>query len=364
MTRSPISFALRSVNSRACKNRPVRIALDATYSIGPELTGVGVYSREILHGLALRHPQARYRFCYRTHKFLKSFGEKLPRGASRRPFTESWLPAHELFHGLNQRVPAARTRRCVTTFHDLFVMTGDYSTAEFRQRFTAQARAAAVRSDLILCVSAFTASQVESLLNVPKQKLRVIHHGVHAPAELPALESREPIVLSVGSIQKRKNTARLVEAFEQTRRGWKLVLAGAAGFGAEDIIAQIHRSPRAADIQVTGYLPLAALHALYRRASLCAFPSLGEGVGIPVIEAMAWGIPVITSDRSALAEISGDAALHVNPDSVEELTQALQTLMDHPGLRRQLAARGKEWAQQFTWDRAVDATWDAYRELL
>jgi glycosyltransferase involved in cell wall biosynthesis len=342
----------------------VRIALDATYSTGSELTGVGVYSREILRGLALGHPLPRYSFCYRPHKFLKSFSDKLPPRASRRLFTESWLPPHDLFHGLNQRVPAARTRRCVTTFHDLFVMTGDYSSSDFRQRFSAQARAAASRSDLILCVSAFTASQVESLLNVPKQKLRVIHHGVHAPAELPATEGREPIVLSVGSIQKRKNIARLVEAFERTRPGWKLILAGAAGFGAEEIVTQIQRSRRASDIEVTGYVTNAALHALYRRASLFAFPSLDEGFGIPVIEAMAWGIPVITSDRSALVEVSGDAALHVNPNSLEDLHQALQTLMDQPGLRSRLIGLGRDWAQQFTWARAVDATWTAYRELL
>ena len=93
----------------------MRIALDATYSLGPALTGVGVYSREILHGLAHRRPQARYTFCYRSNKFFKSFTDKLPPGASRRPFTDSWLPPHDLFHGLNQRVPAAHTRRCVNS---------------------------------------------------------------------------------------------------------------------------------------------------------------------------------------------------------------------------------------------------------
>ena len=343
----------------------MRIALDATYSTGAELTGVGVYSREILHGLPERHPEARYSFCYRSHKFFKSFSRRLPARASRRLFTESWLPSHDLFHGLNQRVPAAPTRRCVTTFHDLFVMTGDYSTPDFRERFTAQARHAASRSDLILCVSAFTASQVESLLNVPAARLRVVHHGVHSPAALPAPEARENIVLTVGSIQRRKNTARLVEAFSQTTPpGWKLILAGAAGYGAEEALAAIENSPRAADIEVTGYVSNARLEDLYRRASIFAFPSLDEGFGIPVIEAMAWGLPVVTSDRSALAEISGDAALNVDPHDTAEIANALQTLMEQPGLRAELAARGRDWAARFTWPRAVDATWAAYRELL
>lgn len=342
----------------------MRIALDATYGTGPELTGVGVYSREILHGLAQRHPEALYRFCYRSHRFFKSFATPIPPRASRWPFTESWLPPHDLFHGLNQRVPAARTRRCVSTFHDLFVMTGDYSTPDFRTRFTAQARQAAERSDLILCVSAFTADQVAGLLNVPRARLRVIHHGVDSPPALPPPETRQPIVLTVGSIQKRKNTARLVEAFEQTRPGWKLILAGAAGYGAADITARIAQSPRAADIEVTGYISNAALADLYRRAALFAFPSLDEGFGIPVIEAMAWGIPVITSDRSALAEISGDAALHVDPNDTAQLAAALQKGMDQPTLRDDLIARGRAWSSQFTWARAVDATWAAYRELV
>ncbi|HEU0123663.1 MAG TPA: glycosyltransferase family 1 protein [Bryobacteraceae bacterium] len=342
----------------------MRIALDATYGVGSELTGVGVYCREILHGLVRRHPEAAYRFCYRPHKYGKALREPVPRGAARWPFTDSWLPPHDLFHGLNQRVPAARTRRCVTTFHDLFVMTGDYSTPDFRERFTAQARQAASRSDLVLCVSAFTASQVQSLLHVPPARLRVIHHGVHAPAKLPPGEEREPIVLSVGSIQKRKNTARLVEAFAQTRPGWRLILAGAAGYGAEGIVERLRKGPRADDIEITGYVSNAELESLYRRASLFAFPSLDEGFGIPLIEAMAWGVPVVTSDRSALAEVAGEAALNVNPEDVGELAQALQTLMDQPSLRRELAQRGRERASHFTWERAVDATWQAYQELL
>jgi glycosyltransferase involved in cell wall biosynthesis len=342
----------------------VRIALDATYAAGSELTGVGVYSREILHGLCRRHPEARYSFCYRSHRFLKSFSTPIPSHAARRPFFESWLPPHDIFHGLNQRVPAARTRRCVTTFHDLFVLTGQYSTPEFRARFAAQARHAAERSDLILCVSAFTAQQVHDLLGVPTARLRVIHHGVSHPPSPPSASAREPIVLTVGSIQKRKNSARLVEAFSQTRPGWKLILAGAAGFGAQETLDAINASPRAADIEVTGFLSDAQLTALYRRASIFAFPSLDEGFGIPVIEAMAHGVPVITSNRSALAEISGHAALQVDPEDTAALANALERWMDSPSERVTYTDLGLRWAAPFTWDRAVDATWAAYRELL
>ena len=343
----------------------MHIALDATYAVGRELTGVGVYSREILHGLPALYPEARYTFCYRPNRFLRAFRESIPRAAQRRPLFESGPPrAADIFHALNQRVPATKHKRTVTTFHDLFVLTNEYSTKEFRDRFADQARHAAERSDAVICVSQFTADQVASLLNVERARLHVVHHGVHGPEELPPREAREQLVLSVGSIQKRKNTARLVEAFELTPPGWKLILAGAPGYEAESVMQRIAESPRREDISVTGYINQSELEHLYAKASLFAFPSLDEGFGIPVIEAMAWGVPVITSDRSALAEVSGEAALHIDPENIEELATALQTTMESPGLRKELAVRGLEWSAKFTWQAAVEKTWNVYQQLL
>ncbi len=163
----------------------MKIALDATYSVGRNLTGVGVYSREIIHGLAAAHPEARFLACYRPHRLLRSFSDSLPRNASRRLLWQDWGAAADLFHGLNQRIDSTRYRRAISTFHDLFVMSGDYSTPEFRLRFTEQARAAAERSDLIVTVSQFTADQVHDLLKVDRARLRVIHHGVRRRRRSP-----------------------------------------------------------------------------------------------------------------------------------------------------------------------------------
>src|SRR5207244_2103262 len=102
---------------------PLRIALDATYSIGDNLSGMGVYSREILFGLAAAHPEASFQFCYRPHRFLRSWRETLPRNCRRSMLQEPVLPrGADIFHGLNQRLPSIRLRRTVTTFHDLFVL--------------------------------------------------------------------------------------------------------------------------------------------------------------------------------------------------------------------------------------------------
>ena len=122
---------------------------------------------------------------------------------------------------LNQRLPAGRLRRTVTTFHDLFVLTGEYSTPEFRSRFADQARRAASRSDLIIAVSQFTAGQVEQLLKVDRSRLRVVPHGVMVrQAFPPVFAPREKIILHVGALQERKNIIRLVRAFETVSSEW------------------------------------------------------------------------------------------------------------------------------------------------
>jgi glycosyltransferase involved in cell wall biosynthesis len=342
----------------------LNIALDATYSLGPKRSGIGVYSREILVGLARAHPEARFLYCYRPHRFLRSFSDRLPSNVRRRLLRENRAPDADLFHGLNQRLGTARYSRSVTTFHDLFVISGDYSTLEFRERFTAQARDAAERSDLIIAVSAFTASQVEQLLHVEPSRIRVIHHGARPVPASAVPVPREPMILSVGAIQRRKNIVRLIEAFESTGPEWKLVLAGSSGFDSEAALERIARSPRRGDIQVPGYVTGPELEQLYRRASIFAFPSLDEGFGMPVLDAMARGVPVLTSSVSAMPEIAGDAALLVDPMDVQSIADGLRRLTTDTILRERLIHAGLERAKQFTWEKSVQETWKVYRELL
>src|SRR5438067_8020394 len=227
----------------------LRIALDATYSVGDALSGVGLYSREILSGLAAAHPEARFDFCYRPHRYLRS--RDLPANARRRLLLGP--RSADLFHGLNQRLPRIWRGRAIATFHDLFVMTGEYSTPEFRARFTAQAREAASRADAVIAVSAFTGRQVVELLNVDAARVYVVHHGLR-PLPYRMDLPRENVVLNVGAIQTRKNIARLVEAFETLDASWRLVLAGGFGYGSGEIRAHIERSTARERISVLGYI--------------------------------------------------------------------------------------------------------------
>ena len=347
----------------------MRIALDATYSLGKNLSGVGVYSREMMSGLARAHPEQSFRFYYRPHRLFKSLSEQLPANASRRLLAGA--PHADLFHALNQRLDGRvdrRSRRTVCTFHDLFVMTGEYSSPEFRARFTEQARQAAANSDAIIAVSQSTASQVEQLLGVEPARIHVVPHGSPQGASVSAAAGaarRENLVLFVGVIQRRKNVGRLVKAFERLPAGWRLALAGASqGYGAAEELRAVEESPRRADIDILGHLSGEQLAALYARARIFAFPSLDEGFGMPILEAMAHGVPVVTSQSSAMPEVAGDAALLVDPLNIDQLAHALTRLAGDEGLREDLIARGRARVPRFTWDSAVAQTWAVYEKVM
>jgi glycosyltransferase involved in cell wall biosynthesis len=341
----------------------LNIAIDATYSVGRNLSGVGVYSIEVMREMAAQHPETRWNWLYRPHRLARSFEDTVPGNVRRGLLLDRalWRNAR-LFHGLNQRLPRKRFPLQVATFHDLFVMTGEYSTPEFRRRFTAQARHAAKEADRIIAVSCFTAEQVVSILGVPRSRVAVVPHGVRPLP--PSGAPREKIVLHVGAIQKRKNLVRLVRAFAALPDDWRLVLAGSSGYGAEEVFAEIERSTFRNRIAVAGYASAQELGNLYSRAMIFAFPSLDEGFGMPVLEAMSAGVPVIASNSSAVVEVAGDAAILVDAESEEQLAAALRHAAEDNGSREILIAKGLQRARQFTWRRAAMETWAVYRELL
>ena len=339
------------------------IALDATFSVGSGLSGVGVYSREILNGLAASGMAGRWDWFYRSPRYWKALRLSKPANVSRLFLSDSWGNRRAaLFHGLNQRLPRRRFLRQIATFHDLFVLSGVYSTPEFRERFAAQAREAASGADLIIAVSEFTAGQVERYLKVPRSRIRVVHHGV-LPRVTQATMPRQKVVLCVGAIQRRKNQAGLVRAFRAMPADWKLILAGSQGYEADEVLAEIAKSPRRDDIRITGYLTDEEIGHWYAKASIFAFPSFDEGFGMPVLEAMTAGVPVIAGNRSALPEVCGDAAMLVDPENDDELANALTVLAQDTTFGEELSRRGKIRAAEFNWTTAVAETAAVYKEL-
>lgn len=320
----------------------------------------------MLRGLAALRPDLDWGWYYRPHRYLKSyvkrFREPLPPNAHRALLFDraAWRP-RRLFHGFNQRLPETPFARQVVTFHDLFVMTAEYSTPEFRARFAAQAQHAARTADRIIAVSQFTADQVAALLPVPRERITVIPHGIRA---LPPVEAtREKIVLHVGAIQKRKNLVRLVHAFAALPKDWRLVLAGSSGYGSEQVLDAVNGSSCKDRIQMTGYVTSTELARWYARASVFAFPSLDEGFGMPVLEAMSAGVPVLAANGSAVREVAADAALLVDPLSVDEMAEGLKQLAAGEQLREGMITAGHRRAAEFSWDRACAATLGVYETL-
>jgi glycosyltransferase involved in cell wall biosynthesis len=360
------------------------IALDATAAAHPEPTGTGVYSRMLIQALAdsrLRggFPDARLALCLRIGPYFK-WGRKRrwPEGCSASPFWEPWLPPRPaaLFHGLNQRLPQRPYPVRVVTIHDLFPLTStEYSSPSFQQRFTQVLREAVARADRIIAVSDATRQQLLRHTDASDSRIRVIHHGVDpvppaTPEEQQAFRSQvlglppnERFFLNVGAIQVRKNIANIVLALRQLP-DYRLVLAGADGYGAEAIHEEIAREGLSARVVRTGHASRETLRLLYSTAAALVFPSLEEGFGMPILEAMSCGLPVITSNGSAMPEVAGDAAVLVDPLNISEIAAAMRRVAEDEPFAADLQRRGQARARLFTWAKCAAETWDVYREVL
>jgi glycosyltransferase involved in cell wall biosynthesis len=179
--------------------------------------------------------------------------------------------------------------------------------------------------------------------------------AVHPEADELALVRqgvRRPYVLATGTLEPRKNLPRLIEAFtalpEHVRAGRELVLAGAPGWETAETFANVARHARM--VKTLGYVPDEDLPALYRNADVFCYPSLYEGFGIPVLEAMCCGTAVLTSGRSSMPEVAGDAAYYIDPDDTADIARGLSELLSDSLLRETLVTRGLKRAQQFTWE--------------
>jgi glycosyltransferase involved in cell wall biosynthesis len=187
----------------------------------------------------------------------------------------------------------------------------------------------------------------------------------------PALKRHHiefPYILYVGSIEPRKNLPRLLVAYAHLRRRgstrWRLVVAGPRKWKSGPVYDAVARLELAEHVHFAGFVPEADLPALYNGADLFAFPSLYEGFGLPVLEAMACGTPVVTANTSSLPEVAGAAALLVDPSDVEEIAGALRRVLEDPALARDLRERGLARAAQFSWERTARATVAVYEKVL
>jgi alpha-1,3-rhamnosyl/mannosyltransferase len=266
----------------------------------------------------------------------------------------------DLFHATNQLRRPIRRARLTATIHDLTALTRpDLHTAANVQADSGFADRVLKRAAGLIAVSEHTRQDAIRLLGIPPEKIETIHPGIderffHAVAEPP----ERPYVLYLGTIEPRKNVDRLLDAWAalkpSLREEFELVIAGPAGWRAGPTLARLASRPPG--VRYLGYVPETSLPGLTAGATAFAYPSQYEGFGFPVAQAMAAGVPVLTSNLSSLPEVVGDAALLVDANSEREIAAALSRLLESAELRARLSAAGREQARRFRWDRCARAS--------
>lgn len=286
----------------------------------------------------------------------------------------------DLVHGGAHALPLAWSGPSVVTIHDLAFLLLPHTSPRFRRIYLRWMVALAARkADRIIAVSESTRRDTIRLLGVPPDHVTCIYEGVaehfrpdadgKAIAELRLRRGLpERFILCVATIEPRKNLIRLIDAYGALRArgctGWHLVIAGGAGPGYQTILR--HRASAALEdsVHFPGYVPESELPLWYNAASLFVFPSLYEGFGLPVLEALACGTPVVASNSSALPEVAGAAGILVDPADVATIADGMQRVLEDGGLREQLSSAGPVQAAKFTWRSAAEATLSLYRSIL
>ena len=287
----------------------------------------------------------------------------------------------DIYHAPANVIPYTYTGDSVITVHDLaiykypswFPKGQEFSTKILCPKSINKAKR-------IIAVSESTKRSVINLFKMPANKISVIYEGFFKDKIPSKVEEKrildrykidsEKYILYVGTIEPRKNIVNIIRAFDllNKRRGrkfkdYRLVIAGGKGWKYEDVFKAIKNSPYSHRIKYLNYIPHKDKLALINRAECFVFPSLWEGFGLPVLEAMSLGTPVVSSNVSSLPEVAGKAAQLVNPRQVSEISKALNDVLSKATLRNKMRKTGLEQAKKFSWDKCAKETLKVYREV-
>jgi glycosyltransferase involved in cell wall biosynthesis len=368
--------------------------MDFGLDVRPSLsrpTGVGTYVLGLAERLPYLAPDDRFHF------FSASIKERYPRRgwAGNARLVDRRLPVHglnaawnrlgwppldrlvgaslDLVHSPTPLLVPCRKGKRVVTIHDLFFLKRpDMVEGEVLRDYVPLVRDHVRRADGVLCVSEYTAAETRRLLDVPEEKIAVTPHGVdptyrEAPSDDEVDEALRRLrlprggLLYVGSSEKRKNLVTLVMAYMTLARRRRLPPLVLAGPGSDWAQGGSRVGPQ---IVATGYIDKRDVRALMAASSMLVLPSLEEGFGLPVVEAMAAGLPVVCSTGSALAEVAGDAACLVDAHDANGLAHAAERLLDDRALAAEMRRRGLERSRRFDWSDTAARTLAFYRKVL
>jgi glycosyltransferase involved in cell wall biosynthesis len=358
----------------------VRVLLDYRPALR-ERTGVGEYAHQVASGLSKRLAKPGD-----LTLFSSSWKDRLSPGVipgartvdARIPVTFlnlawhrlEWPPVEllagpvDVAHSLHPLLMPARRAAQVVTVHDLYFLDQPEKTAmEIRRDYPALAASHAQRADAVITVSKYTAGNIRTKLGLARETITICPPA--APMWTP-VDRRDPRghILFMGTVEPRKNVPALLRAYAAlvTRRPETppLAIAGKIVDACQSVLSEIAAPPLAGRVRPVGYVSGNDRERLYREASMLVLPSFDEGFGMPVLEAMTLGIPVIISTRGALAEVAGDAGLLVEPDDHEGLSKAMERLLTDDALAARNAAAGVARARDFNWDATAARVLDTY----
>ena len=374
----------------------MRVAIDARPAIDAEKTGVGWYAWHLIHRLPAVDPETQYlawylhaKGAFRHRRFFPeaaspNFAEHASRFPARlfSPIASrlhvprvEWLTPFDVLFAPNF-IPPPTERPFVVTVHDIAFALIPETAAHLSPRWHAGFRRGIERAGRILAPSAATRDDLVQRFDIDPGRVRVVPLGVDAARKATDAEAAVvgrryeldgPYVLFLGGIERRKNLTKLVRAFASLPQdlGISLVIVGGAvardpGAG-RDLDAAVRSLPESARrrIVATGYVSESDKAALLSGAEALVYPSTYEGFGFPVLEAMSAGTPVVTSDRSSLPEIAGEAALLVDPESEEAIARGIERVLTDAELRTRLRDAGRRRASSFSWERTASETADA-----
>ncbi len=363
----------------------MRIGIDAT-PMFRERGGVGWYAYHLTTSLARIDDENTY-VLYRDSSSKFPIGPCINQHNFSSVDVPKWRMRHqvrrdaiEIFHGLNYRLPAYGRYGSVITVHDLALdRFPHHSRKFFGQRWASlRARSSFSRADRLIAVSQHTAHDLCRYYQVSSGRIDVVYHGgglarstEHTNVALDFLNRHYGFrdgeyILHVGGGEPRKNILGLLKAYSMLgdlRQRYQLILVGGMGRWMNQIVREIRHLGLVNDVLITGYVAQEHLSAFYKHASLFVYPSLYEGFGIPPLEAMATGIPVIAANTSSLPEVLGEAAIMVDPLQPAALAQSIRTVLSDPILREKLREKGLSQVKNFSWEQAARNTLAVYTSV-
>jgi glycosyltransferase involved in cell wall biosynthesis len=351
-----------------------------------ERTGIGEYTHELVRALAGIAPSdldiSVFSSSWKDRLDIRDAGFERVRQVDRRwpvrMLNAAWhrleWPSVEVLTGEDfdvvqsmtpLLVPTRRAAQVVTIADLSFLTDPSWTRAEVRRDYPALIHSHARRADAIVVMSRYVAGEVQRVLQIDAARVAVVEPGAPAWTARPAPPARG-YILFIGTLEPRKNVGVLLDAFERllTKTGVELMMAGKSTPAAQPWLERMRKPPLAGRVRHLGYVDADQRRGLYEGASVLVLPSFDEGFGLPVLEAMTLGVPVVVSTRGSLPEVVGDAGALIDPDNPQALADAIERVLHDEAYASACVSKGLARSREYRWDRAAAQTYAVYQQAV